>query len=145
MDEIRRIIDKCKVGYLGMVDETGKPYVVPLNFGFAGDTIYLHGSAKGKKTDLLKNNPSVCMAFSTDHVLRYRDEEVACSWSMKYRSVLVHGTVEFIDDFDERTEAMNIIMKKYAGHEFTFRPPSIRHVQPFRIVNAKFECRVYGY
>jgi nitroimidazol reductase NimA-like FMN-containing flavoprotein (pyridoxamine 5'-phosphate oxidase superfamily) len=145
MDEIRSIINKCEVGYLGMMDETGKPYVIPLNFGFANDTIYLHSSKKGKKIDLLKNNPMVCIAFSTDHLLRYQDEDIACSWSMKYRSVLVFGKVEFIDDFDERTEAMNTIMKKYTGHDFTFRPPSIIGVQPYKIVAAKFEGRVYGY
>jgi nitroimidazol reductase NimA-like FMN-containing flavoprotein (pyridoxamine 5'-phosphate oxidase superfamily) len=145
MATIRSIIDKCDVGYLGMMDENGKPYVIPLNFGFAGDTIFLHGSPKGKKISLLRKNPSVCIAFSTDHLLRYRDADVACSWSMKYRSVLVHGRVEFIDDYEERTKAMNIIMKKYAGHEFSFRPPSINNVQPFKIVEARFECRVYGY
>ena len=128
-----------------MTDASGKPYVIPLNFGFRDDVIYMHGAQEGKKIDALKKNPEVCVNFSLDHALRYQSEQVACSWSMKYRSVLCYGKAEFIPDPDEKTEALRIIMAQYSGNDFTFNPPSIREVNVWKVPVEKFEGRVYGY
>lgn len=145
IDEISSIINKCDVCYIAMVDEGNLPYVLPFNFGFSDDTVYIHSAREGKKIDILRKNPSVCISFSTDYQLRYQSENVACSWSMKYRSVLCYGKIEFIDDPDKKAEAMNIIMQKYARREFTFSGPSLKEVQPYKIRVKRFEGRVYGY
>jgi nitroimidazol reductase NimA-like FMN-containing flavoprotein (pyridoxamine 5'-phosphate oxidase superfamily) len=145
MDEIRSIINKCDVCYVAMVDEGNLPYVLPFNFGFRDDTVYIHSAREGKKIDILRKNPGVCISFSTDYQLRYQSENVACSWSMKYRSVLCYGKIEFIDDPVKKAETMNIIMQKYAGREFTFSVPSLKEVQPYKIRVERFEGRVYGY
>lgn len=142
---IAEIINKCDVCYLGMVDQDNKPYVIPMNFGFEGKTICLHSAMTGKKINVLKNNNNVCLAFSTDHVLRYRDEEVACSWSMKYRSVLAYGKVKFEEDYDEKVRMLNLIMKKYAGKEYTYNAPAVNGVQVYKVVVERFEGRAYGY
>jgi len=139
------IINKCDICYMGMTDQNNKPYVLPFNFGFDGKTIYLHSAQKGKKIDILENNPNVCVAFSTDHVLRYQNEEVACSWGMKYRSVLAYGKVEFIEDYDQKVDALNHIMKKYAGKEYTYNEPAVIDVKTYKVVVEKFDGRVYGY
>ncbi len=143
--EIQEIIKKCIVCHVAMVDAEGMPYVVPLNFGFHDGVIYLHSSQHGKKIDILKNNPHVCIEFSTDYLLRAQSDEVACSYSMKYRSVLATGEVEFINDPDQKIAAMNIIMKQYTQREFTFNPPSIREVCCYRVNIHKLEGRVFGY
>lgn len=108
------IIEKCDVCYVSMVDNENKPYVIPMNFGFAENTILLHGAKQGKKIDILKNKPQVCIVFSTDHQLRWQNEDVACSWSMKYRSVLAYGKVEFIDDHKEKEVLLHQFMKSYS-------------------------------
>ncbi len=128
-----------------MVDKNNEPYVLPMNFGYDNECIYLHAAKTGKKIEILKNNPNVCVAFSTDHELRYVNEEVACSWSMKYRSVLAYGKVEFIDDYDKKIEAMNIIMSNYSSRKFSYNIPAINDVQPFRVIIEKMEGRAYGY
>ena len=68
--DIDEIIAKCDVCYVGMVDETGAPYVVPFNFGYEDGVIYLHSSHTGLKIDILKKHPEVCVVFSADHMLR---------------------------------------------------------------------------
>jgi hypothetical protein len=128
-----------------MVDPEGKPYVVPMNFGFEEDTIYLHSAQKGKKIDALKNNAAVCVNFTTDHVLRYQDEQVACSWSMKYKSVLCYGKVEFIEDETLKRKALDVVMKQYTDREFKYNDPSIREVNCWVVKVRKFDARVYGY
>jgi uncharacterized protein len=143
--EIFEIISKCLVCHVAMVDAKGLPYVVPLNFGFEDGVIYLHSSQKGKKTDILRDHPLVCIEFSTDYMLRAQSEQVACSYSMKYRSVLAYGEVEFIEDYNEKVEAMNRVMKQYTSREFQYNPPSIHEVCCYKVKVARFDGRVFGY
>ena len=142
---IEEIIRKCQVCHVAMVDQEGKPYIVPMNFGFDGGVIYLHSSRIGKKIGIMKKNPDVCIEFSTDYLLRYQNEDVACSWSMKYRSVLAYGRVTFIEDETEKVNHLNIIMRNYTPKDFKYNPPSIREVCCWKIVVEKFEGRIYGY
>jgi len=144
-EEITSIINKCQVCHVAMVDQQGKPYLVPMNFGFEEGVIYLHSSRSGKKIEILKNNPEVCIEFSTDYFLRYQNEDVACSWSMKYRSVLAYGRVTFIEDETEKVNHLNMIMRNYSPKDFKYNPPSIREVCCWKIVVEKFEGRIYGY
>ena len=142
---INEIINKCDVCHVGMVDQENKPYVLPFNFGFENGIIYLHSAPEGKKITVLEHNNQVCIAFSTDYVLRYQHEEVACSWSMKYRSVLAYGHIEFLEDLNGKTHALNIIMKKYAGKEYNFSKPALLNVKVYKCMVDRFEGRAYGY
>jgi uncharacterized protein len=143
--EILEVISKCQVCHMAMVDPEGFPYVVPLNFGYHEGTIYLHSSQKGKKIDILKNNPRVCIEFSTDYMLRAQSEHVACSYSMKYRSLLAYGKVEFIDEYDAKVEAMNKVMKQYASRDFHYNPPSIHEVCCYKVKVERMDGRAFGY
>ena len=143
--QIEEIINKCQVCHLSMVDENNMPYVLPFNFGYANDEIFLHSAQQGKKIDVLKNNPNVCVAFSNDYELKYRDEGVACSYSWKYRSVLAFGKVEFITDFEKKKEALNIIMANYTNREFKYNDPAVKDVNCYKVVIEKLEGRAYGY
>lgn len=143
--EITDIIKKCLFCHVAMVDQNGLPYVLPFNFGYDEGVIYLHSSRQGKKIEILKNNNNVCVAFSIDHLLRFQNEGVACSYTMKYRSVLASGKVEFIEDPDQKMIAMNFIMKKYTQKEFQFNPPSIKEVCCWKVKIERIEGRVYGY
>jgi hypothetical protein len=143
--EQEAIIRKCQSCNVAMVDPENKPYVIPMNFGFDGEFLYFHGAAKGKKVDVLNKNPDVCISFSTDHELRYVNEEVACSWSMRYRSVLVHGKAEFVTDPEEKIKCLNVIMSNYSDREFDYNAPAVKEVMVFRVRAERMEGRVYGY
>lgn len=143
-EEIERIIRACDVCNLAMADEHG-PYVIPMNFGYEQDVIYLHSSQTGKKIDILKKNPRVAVSFSTDHELRWQSEKVACSYSMKYRSVLAFGKVEFVEDREAKIAALNVIMKNYTEKTYSYGEPSLVEVLVFKVVVDKLEGRAYGY
>ncbi|NCC74527.1 MAG: pyridoxamine 5'-phosphate oxidase family protein [Sphingobacteriia bacterium] len=134
--------DAC---YIAMVDDDQMPYVVPMNFGISNESIYLHSARTGKKITILRKRPQVCVCFSTDHQLRWQSEKVACSYSMKYRSVLAHGRVEFIEDHDEKMKALNTIMQHYTGRDFSYNLPAINEVMVYRVVVRKWEGRSYRY
>ena len=139
------IINKCDVCHVAMVDENGRPYVVCLSFAFDGKYLYLHSGAQGKKIDILQKNNRLCVKFSTDHQPYHQNEEVACSYTIKYRSVLLHGTVEFIDDADEKVKIMNLLMQKRTGKSFTFNAPAINHLCVMRVVPDLIEGKAHGY
>jgi nitroimidazol reductase NimA-like FMN-containing flavoprotein (pyridoxamine 5'-phosphate oxidase superfamily) len=143
--EIEEIIKKCDVCNLAMVDSFNLPYVVPMNFGYEEGVIYFHGSSAGKKVEVLTLNNTVCVSFSTDHELRWQNDNVACSYSMKYRSVVAHGKVFFIDTPEDKINALNIIMKNYTERTFKYNDPAVRDVNVFKVIVYKLEGRVYGY
>lgn len=142
---IQQIIDKCDVCYLGMVDTEGMPYVLPFNFGYEDEIIYLHSGPDGRKIDILRSNNSVCVAFSTDHKLFHRHETVACSYGMHYRSVVAMGKVEFIEDYDEKVKVLNIIMRKYAGRDFPYNAPAVNNVAIYKVLVSKITGKESGY
>ncbi len=143
---IEEIITSCEVCYVGMVDHENLPYTLPFNFGFENDTVYLHSGPAGRKIDILKTRPDVCIAFSTAHELYLQSEDVACSYGMKYKSVLVKGKVEFVEDFDEKERILNVIMKQYTKRDdFTYSKPAINHVCVMKVVTDKIEAKAFGY
>lgn len=144
--DIEDILGMCDACYLGMVEDGGIPYVLPFNFGYRNGYLYLHAGPGGKKFEVLKNNNRACAAFSTGHELRGRHEHVACSYFMKYRSVLLHGYIEMIEEYDEKVRALNIIMEKYTGKaDFKYNAPAVNNVRTFRLVVEKAEGRSFGH
>ena len=115
--DIKAIIKKAKVCRLGMVNGN-KPYIVPLCFGYSDNTLYFHGSLKGKKIDLIRENPNVCFEF--DLLTEAIESENACDWSMKYQSVIGFGKAVFIEGSDEKRNAVRIIMGQYSELPFQF-------------------------
>lgn len=144
LPETEEIIRKCQWCHLAMCSPDGEPYVLPMNFGYRDGVIYLHGAQQGKKIDLLKQNPRVCINFATDQQLRYQSEHVACSWNMSYRSVLCYGRVEFIDDPESKIAALDVIMSQYSERQFQYNPPSIREVCVFTVKVERIEGRAFG-
>ena len=118
LSEIQSALEEMKVARVGMFD--GKQvYVVPLNHGFemGGDKIvfYLHGSKMGKKTDVLKEHPEVCIELDGRHELVRSD--TPCTHSFYYISLIGNGIVEFVEDFDEKAHALSLVMKHQTGKD----------------------------
>jgi len=144
-DIIMSVITSNHVCNIGMIDELGLPYVLPFNFGVSDGYIWFHCGNEGKKMVSLRNNPNICVAFSGDYELGHRHEEVACSYFMKYKSVLVSGAVEFIEDAEQKRYGMNVIMKHYTGKDdFSYNNPAILNVVIFRLKIENVTGRMYG-
>jgi len=92
-----------------------EPYVIPMNFGYRDNYIYLHSAGEGRKLDILRNNDKVCIEFDVDVELVQSQE--ACKTSMKYKSVLIFGTVVILKDITEKKTALDIIMHHYYYHD----------------------------
>ena len=143
--EIISVINECEVCFLGMVDGE-MPYVLPFNFAYENNTIYLHSGSEGHKFGVLSNNNNVCLSFSVGHKMYHQHENVACSWGMRFKSVLAWGKVSFIDNEDEKIRILNIIMKKYSGRDdFKYSTPALNGVKIFKIPIDKITGKKRGY
>lgn len=146
LEEMEDIIRSCQVCFLSMVDENHLPYVVPMNFGYEQGVIYFHGYDTGRKIDILLKHPQVCIAFSTGEKLDWQNENVACSYFMRYKSVIVEGKVHFVEDIEEKRKILNIIMKHYTGREdFTYSLPALKNVCVFYVPIEKISGRALKY
>lgn len=109
---IEQMLSTATICRIGMIDN-GKPYIIPLNYGFSDGFLYIHSAPEGRKIEILKENNQVCFEIeSTATTLKH---EIPCKWSEKYRSIIGYGTVEFIDDFESKTKALEIIMKQHGA------------------------------
>jgi nitroimidazol reductase NimA-like FMN-containing flavoprotein (pyridoxamine 5'-phosphate oxidase superfamily) len=107
------IIEKAMICRVGMCWQD-EPYVIPMNFGYRNNYIYLHSAGEGRKLDILRNNDKVCMEFDTDVELIQSQE--ACKTSVKYKSILIFGTAFILKDIAEKKRALDIIMQHYYHH-----------------------------
>ncbi len=114
--DTEQFLRKSKVGRLGVCCN-GEPYIVPVLFVYdkEKEEIIFHCAKKGRKTDILKTNPKVC--FETDEMSRLVFSKSPCNSSLLYRSVIAFGEATFINDAEEKADALNLLMKKYAGRK----------------------------
>lgn len=134
LEDKMAVIQSCKVLRLAMIDG-GKPYIVPLNYGFKqlGDTLYLyfHSATEGKKLEALQQNPSVCFEMDTDHQLV--EDEIPCRNGFLFSSIVGEGTVEFLEDLQQKKDALNQIMLHQTGKKFEYSDNVMKFVAVARI------------
>jgi hypothetical protein len=94
------------------------PYVVPLNFGYDGESLYFHAAPEGKKLDVLRVNNRVCVEFDADAEIISSEEAVG--WSTKYRSAIVFGLASFVENPAEKRLAYDAIMRHYSDKTFEY-------------------------
>lgn len=145
-DLTEAVINACPICTIGMVDSNNMPYTLPFNFGYDKGIFYIHSGPEGQKIQVLKNNPNVCVVMSADHQMYHQSEQVACSYGMKYKSVMIRGTVEFIEDLEEKALALSIIMRHYTKREdYRYSEPSLKNVQVMKIIPVQTDCKYFGY
>jgi uncharacterized protein len=120
---IESIILRSSVCRLAL-SEDNHPYIIPLCFGYEDNTLYFHSAPQGKKLDILRANNTVCFEFDIDHrVVEARD---ACSWSMRYRSVIGFGKASIVDEPQERAKAITTIIHHYTGKPLPYSETTLK-------------------
>lgn len=143
-EKIESVISRCDICFVGMADTDNQPYVIPMNFGYKDEIIYLHSAPTGKSIDIINHNNRVCITFSIDHELVFQHPKVACSYRMRAKSVVCKGKVEFIETLSEKYDALNIIMQHYSGRIFEYGEPAVRNVKIWKIEIEEISAKEYG-
>lgn len=143
MEEINTIITACKTCCVSMSDNN-QPYVLPMNFALDGDSVILHSAQSGRMWETLKKNPQVCINWTLGEELAWQNVLVGCSYRVKSKSVLVEGSVEFVDDYDEKYRLLKIFMAQYSDREFKFGKPSVENVGIMKVSMEKVSAKDFG-
>ena len=142
--EIADIIGRCPYCILSLIDEEGNPYAIPMNFAYHEGVVYLHSGSEGTKMEAVRHNPNVCLTFCEGHELVYIHQQVACSYSMKSRSVVCRGKVHFIEELEEKRRILQIFMRHYTDNECGFSAPAVRNVVIWAIPVTQMTCKSFG-
>jgi nitroimidazol reductase NimA-like FMN-containing flavoprotein (pyridoxamine 5'-phosphate oxidase superfamily) len=142
-NEINKVIQECKTCFLAMTDG-GFPYVLPMNFALDGDFVILHSAQSGRMWETLKKNQNVCINWTLGEDIKWQNVTVGCSYRVQSKSVLVEGKVEFVDDFDEKTRCLELLMAQYSEHEFKFSKPAVENVGIIKVAIVKISAKEFG-
>lgn len=105
--EILRNNTICRVA----LSDNNNPYIIPMNYGYDNNKIYLHSAKEGKKIDIIQRNNSVC--FEITDSIEIVESESACDFGTKYRSVIGFGKIFLIIENEKKREALEIIMQQH--------------------------------
>ena len=118
IDAIKNIISKCQVVRVAMCKDD-VPYLVPLNYGYEfkdGELIlYCHCTNKGKKLDILDENPNVFIEIDNEKDVIAGN--TSCAFGLEYFSIMSPGKVEFIHNIYDKIHGLNKIMEHYTAED----------------------------
>lgn len=114
--KIKEFLQEEHVGRISTIDENGFPQIIPMNFVFLDDAIYMHSHLRGEKIENLKENDKV--GFEVDRELEFlpsyfEDPKNASLADTLYISIVMKGIASLVKDRDEKTLALNGLMEKY--------------------------------
>jgi nitroimidazol reductase NimA-like FMN-containing flavoprotein (pyridoxamine 5'-phosphate oxidase superfamily) len=142
-NEIDSILKLCKTCYVAMSDND-VPYVLPMNFAMDGDRVMLHSAQQGRMWETIKKNPKVCINWTLGEEIAWQDEQVACSYRVQSKSVIIEGTAEIVDDDVEKERLFKLFMTQYSDLPFKFNAPAIRNVGVLLVPISKLTAKVFG-
>ena len=108
-EETLAVLKSAKRGVLSMIGDGGYPYGVYMNphYNEADGKLYFHGSKIGHKVESLKKNPLASFTVIDDGVKNEGD------WAYTFRSVIVFGRVEFVEDQEEAIRICRALAERF--------------------------------
>ena len=110
-EECIEILKKEPRGVLSVLGDDGYPYGMPINQYYCEEDgkLYFHGGKKGHKIDALcrSGKASFCVY----------DAGTPVDWYLQFRSVIVFGTVEFVDDQEKMIDLTRRLCYKFTQDE----------------------------
>ncbi len=107
----------CHVGYVS----EGQPYATPTLYWRTGDHVYWHGSRASRMLRVLQQGADVCLTVA--HMDGFVLARSAFHHSINYRSVMLFGAAETVEDPHAKTAALEAFMEHlFPGRWRDLRP-----------------------
>ncbi len=115
-EKVIEFLNSQETGRICSIDKDGYPQIIPMNFVYAKDAIYMHSHIKGEKLENIARNPKV--GFEVDQSLEFLPSYFthptdASQADTLYISVVIKGTGSIVTDRNEKAFALNSLMEKY--------------------------------
>lgn len=115
-ERLIEFLNQQETGRICSIDKDGYPQIIPMNFVFINDVVYMHSHTRGEKLENIKQNSKVGFEVdqSIDFLPSYFTHPTDASQAdTLYISVVIKGTGIIVNDRKEKTLALNSLMKKY--------------------------------
>jgi len=124
------VLEKAPFVTVSMTSPDGAPYCLPLSLArFGNDTFVFHCALEGKKLDIIRQNPKVCLSAVTKcrPVVGPKDG----SFTLEFQSAIAFGVAEIVEDETEKTEALRKICERFLP----------QHIDAFQTSVERSLCR----
>ena len=113
---IRAFLTQAPFGFLATVAEDGQPFLNSNIFVFdeKRHCIYLHTHRTGRTRDNVASDHRV--VFSAAAMGRLLPAPEALEFSVEYAGVVVFGKGTIVEDQEEATHGLRVLLEKYAPH-----------------------------
>lgn len=112
-EQCLEVLKEEKRGVISVIGDDGYPYGTPINHFYNEEDgkIYFHSGMVGHRIDALKENGKVSYCvFAED----YQEPD---QWYLHFKSVIIFGHVEFIEDVDEIERICRKLCHKFTDDE----------------------------
>ena len=103
------LIDRCTHGVAAISTGEDTPYCLPLSFVRVEDRLYFHCAKEGRKLDLLRRNPRMCITFVGGDEPAFVPPAIYTTY---FESVIVTGTASEVTDDREKVAALEALCRK---------------------------------
>ena len=103
------LIDRCTHGVLALSTGEEAPYCLPLSLVRVGDCLYFHCAREGRKIQLLRRDPRVCVTFVGEDAPTF---EAPANYTTLFQSAIVTGTASEVLDQEEKVAALRALCQK---------------------------------
>ena len=119
---IHSILDEGLICHVGFIAD-GRPFVIPTIHVRVGDRLYMHGSPGSRMLKAMAGGVEVCVTVTLVNGLVLARS--AFHHSMNYRSAVVFGTAQAVDDPEEKARVLEALSQHLvAGRWRDIRGPS---------------------
>ncbi len=109
-ETIDAILDEGFICHVGFAVD-GQPYVIPTGYARVGDLFYIHGSSASRMLKNIATGIDVCVTVTLiDGLVLARS---AFHHSMNYRSVVILGNAELVEDPDEKDKVLEALTEHF--------------------------------
>ena len=115
-DEIREVLRSARRGVLSVTGDNGWPYGVYVNpfYDEESGKLYFHGGKIGHKIDALRRDPRAGFTVIDEGA---HDASRPPAWALTFRSVVVFGRVEFVDDHEAALDICRKLCRRFPMDE----------------------------
>jgi nitroimidazol reductase NimA-like FMN-containing flavoprotein (pyridoxamine 5'-phosphate oxidase superfamily) len=136
-DSIAAILDAaflCHVGYV----INDQPYVTPTSYWRENEVLYWHGSSASRMLRTLEKGIDCCFTVTIlDGLVLARS---AFNHSVNYRSVMLFGRAQRIDDDAEKRRQLEMFVERmYPGRWSQLRPVTAQEIKATTVLSMQIE------
>lgn len=101
------VAGKCEWAALGLIDPSGKPYVLPVSIACEDRHLYFHSAQSGFKVECLRSHAQVCVSCVGD------THRLTDAFTTEFESAILRGTAVEVTDEQEKIHGLRLLCQRH--------------------------------